>query len=164
MSEDRYTYNPPTLHWNPEVREYFLKAYSSDHFARISKALTTPSIYSCIRVNFLATTADVVIHKLLSIMRDQNLQIQTLNPKPLLLKDALTPISSSQTPCIFKCQLPPLDYLLFIQGSGPHRLRYQDAPKEVIVSRKCAEAVLRGAQVNFQQERIICFFLAFLSP
>ncbi|XP_028088713.1 putative methyltransferase NSUN6 [Camellia sinensis] len=50
-----------------------------------------------------------------------------------------------------KCQLPGLDYVLFVKGLGPHNISYAHAqdkpPKEIIVSRKCAEAVLRGAQV-----------------
>jgi hypothetical protein len=49
-----------------------------------------------------------------------------------------------------KCRIPGLDYVVFVWGSGPHRVDYGNvAPKEVIVSRKCAEAVLRGAQVGF---------------
>ncbi|PIA30158.1 hypothetical protein AQUCO_05700098v1 [Aquilegia coerulea] len=44
-----------------------------------------------------------------------------------------------------------MDYVLFVKGSGPHTIEYghaADQPvKEVVVSRKCAEAVLRGAQV-----------------
>lgn len=60
--------------------------------------------------------------------------------------------SSFQTVPIHKCQLPGLDYVLFVNGSGPHEIPYSSEPskpiKEVIVSRKCAEAVLRGAQVG----------------
>lgn len=37
---ERYCFNP-TLHWNGEVEDYFVKAYGADHFARISKALTS---------------------------------------------------------------------------------------------------------------------------
>ncbi|XP_030466851.2 rRNA (cytosine-C(5))-methyltransferase NOP2C [Syzygium oleosum] len=52
---------------------------------------------------------------------------------------------------ISKCDIPGLDYVVFIRGSGPHDIDYGYAldkpPKEVMVSRKCAEAVLRGAQV-----------------
>ncbi|KAM1010637.1 hypothetical protein ACFX2C_046091 [Malus domestica] len=45
-----------------------------------------------------------------------------------------------------------MDYVLFVKGSGPHAIDYGCAadrkpPKEVLVSRKCAEAVLRDAQV-----------------
>lgn len=55
---------------------------------------------------------------------------------------------------ISKCDVAGLkEYVLFIKGSGPHSIDYGDCTrdmplKEVIVSRKCAEAVLRGAQVS----------------
>lgn len=56
-----------------------------------------------------------------------------------------------QSGLISKCQIPGLDYVLLVNGSGPHTIEYGYAPdkppKEIIVSRKCAEAVLRGAQV-----------------
>ncbi|KAL0307235.1 UNVERIFIED_CONTAM: rRNA (cytosine-C(5))-methyltransferase NOP2C, partial [Sesamum radiatum] len=52
---------------------------------------------------------------------------------------------------ISKCKIPSLDYVVFVKGSGPHTIDYgykkDKPPKEVIVSRKCAEAVLRGAHV-----------------
>ncbi|KAF5791239.1 hypothetical protein HanRHA438_Chr09g0404151 [Helianthus annuus] len=58
---------------------------------------------------------------------------------------------SIQTSPVFKCPIPGLDYVVFVKGYKPHDIQYhyqQDIPpKEVIVSRKCAEAVLRGAQV-----------------
>lgn len=58
---------------------------------------------------------------------------------------------SLETGPISKCQLPGLDYVVLFRGSGPHKIKYgyenDRPPKEVIVSRKCAEAVLRGAQV-----------------
>ena len=60
--------------------------------------------------------------------------------------------SRSETSPVLKCQIPGLDYVVFVKGSGPHDIQYdyhQDTPpKEIIVSRKCAEAVLRGAQVK----------------
>lgn len=62
------------------------------------------------------------------------------------------PDVESQRPSIYKCQYPGLDNVVFVRGSGPHKFHYGDQPgqpmKEVIVSRKCAEAVLRGAQVH----------------
>ncbi|CAI9268708.1 unnamed protein product [Lactuca saligna] len=52
---------------------------------------------------------------------------------------------------VLKSQIPGLDYVVFVKGSGPHDIQYdyqQDKPpKEIIVICKCAEAVLRGAQV-----------------
>lgn len=60
---------------------------------------------------------------------------------------------------VLKCQIPGLDYVVFVKGSGPHDIQYdyqQDKPpKEVIVSRKCAEAVLRGAQVSINSTNYI---------
>ncbi|KAI3772684.1 hypothetical protein L6452_03876 [Arctium lappa] len=67
---ERYCYNP-TLDWNPQVEEHFNKAYGAEVFARISKALTQPSCYSCIRVNTLRTTVDVVIENILEIQSDK---------------------------------------------------------------------------------------------
>ncbi|KAL5989974.1 hypothetical protein ACLOJK_010869 [Asimina triloba] len=184
-SRDRYSYNP-TLRWNPDVEEYFIKAYGSDHFARISHALTRPSGYSCIRVNTLKSTSDDVIGKLLAILRETKLKgssscisvsesnapaevgagwhfeyfcnkpnlyhlsdfeggvpLESFEDGDAMLQDLDTPVD--------KCHLPGLDNVIFVEGSGPHLIEYNDAPnqhiKEVIVSRKCAEAVLRGAQI-----------------
>lgn len=41
---ERYCYDPVLL-WNPQVEDYFTKAYGPDHFARISKALTYCSLF-----------------------------------------------------------------------------------------------------------------------
>ncbi|XP_010475392.1 PREDICTED: putative methyltransferase NSUN6 [Camelina sativa] len=133
---ERYCYDP-VLRWNPEVEDYFTKAYGPDHFARISKALTRPSSYSCIRVNTVKTTSDAVIEKLTKILNDSDEGLK------LVQSDGSSPIT--------KCQIPGLDYVVFVNGSGPHRIQYdfglENPPKEVLVSRKCAEAVLRGAQI-----------------
>ncbi|KAI3968244.1 hypothetical protein MKX01_018547 [Papaver californicum] len=179
---EHYNYNP-TLAWNDKVEEYFINAYGADHFSRISKALTNPSSYSCIRVNTLKSTSDTVIEKLLTILQETghsshangvkthngditsevdmgkkqgNISRETTNQvsdqtmmNSILVGDALK--SSLQKFPINKCQVPGLDYVLFVNGSGPHDIQYNSAlnkpVKEVIVSRKCAEAVLRGAQV-----------------
>lgn len=133
---DRYRYNP-SLIWNPQVEEYFVKAYGADHFTLISKALTQPSSYSCIRVNTLKTTTDEAIQKLQDMLQEDakghsNTDMELEN-------------------VVVKCPIPELDYVVFVHGTGPHKIDYQPEPgqplKEVIVSRKCAEAVLRGAQI-----------------
>ncbi|MCL7043491.1 hypothetical protein MKW94_020864 [Papaver nudicaule] len=135
---EQYNYNP-TLAWNDKVEEYFINAYGADHFSKISKALTHPSSYSCVRVNTLKATSDSVTEKLLTILQE------TGHVSDGALK------SSVQKFPVQKCQVPGLDYVLFVNGSGPHDIQYSSAlnkpVKEVIVSRKCAEAVLRGAQV-----------------
>lgn len=116
---------------------------SENHFLLV--LLSQPSCYSCIRVNTLKTTTDAVIDKLSNILRETGLPNDVGKHNDLFKADA-------QIGPIFKCQLPGLDYVLFVRGSGPHDISYQfteDRPlKEVIVSRKCAEAVLRGAQVH----------------
>ncbi|KAK6918003.1 PUA domain [Dillenia turbinata] len=171
---ERYYYNP-SLRWNPKVEEYFIKAYGADHFCRISKALTRPSRYSCVRVNALKRGTDVVLEKLSTVLQGTSLEKainmkgthrNLVNKQNGFLKESSTeqhPADSrtSGDVCtleegleldpIVKCQLPGLDYVLFVRGSGPQQIEYvteSDRPvKEVIVSRKCAEAVLRGAQV-----------------
>ncbi|KAJ0971835.1 hypothetical protein J5N97_019794 [Dioscorea zingiberensis] len=179
-SSERYCFNP-TLVWNPEVEEYFIKAYGAEHFAKISKSLTHPSSYSCIRVNTLKTTSDNVIKKLVSILDEKGIcgadvweQIVTVDVDQTVTEGSCsvtsTPLGLSsdlgnrqisgdndalmmkiKNSSVYKCQYPGLDNVVFVQGSGPHSLQYDDQSgkpmKEVIVSRKCAEAVLRGAQI-----------------
>ncbi|KAB2004060.1 hypothetical protein ES319_D11G172000v1 [Gossypium barbadense] len=153
----RYSYNP-ILRWNPQVEDYFIKAYGSLHFAQISKALTRPSCYSCIRVNTLKSTSDAVIEKLQEIMRKSGSQndvvginLKENKPSNDIDLDMVEKQSSLQNESITKCQIPGLEYVVFVKGSGPHEIDYgylpDKPPKEVLVSRKCAEAVLRGAQV-----------------
>jgi len=109
-------------------------------------------------VNTLRSGADAVIEKLRPLVSNVSVAVQSefedgeSNPLKECLEDASAPFS--------KCKIPGLDYVVFVWGSGPHRIGYGEAPpKEVIVSRKCAEAVLRGAQVSnlFANFRIMCF-------
>lgn len=68
--------------------------------------------------------------------------------------------SNLQNGPISKCQIPGLEYVVFVKGSGPHAIDYgympDKPPKEVLVSRKCAEAVLRGAQVQRASSLLMC--------
>ncbi|WMV38737.1 hypothetical protein MTR67_032122 [Solanum verrucosum] len=120
-----------------------------------------PSCYSCIRVNTLKSTSDAVIEKLLEIfkergMHDVAVQESSTTWEPDNCCKATSKCTGSAESLkaiksISKCQFPGLDYVVFVEGSGPHAIHYGDDEgkplKEVIVSRKCAEAVLRGAQV-----------------
>ncbi|KAJ4981396.1 hypothetical protein NE237_032233 [Protea cynaroides] len=153
---ERYNYDP-TLHWNPQVEEYFIKAYGADHFSRISKALTNPSCYSCIRVNTLKSSSDAIIQKLLAILEETGLKCAadgksiTTNHRFAGGMGVFGDGDALQKIPIYKCQIPGLENVVFVDGSGPHTIQYGDASnkplKEIVVSRKCAEAVLRGAQV-----------------
>lgn len=158
------------------MEDYFVKAYGADHFARISKALTRPSCYSCIRVNTLKSTADAVVRKLTSILDEEKLSnnldsvdanIHSAADDQVVSQESSNgsislgqngtpkigeyPLERLERLSIVKCQIPGLEYVVFVKGSGPHMFRYGNQPdepmKEVLVSRKCAEAVLRGAQI-----------------
>lgn len=81
-------------------------------------------------MNTLKSTPDAVIQKLRDILRQNGASIS-------------------------KCDIAGLEYLVFVKGSGPHSIDYGctvdgnvKPPKELLVSRKCAEAVLRGAEVS----------------
>ncbi|KAI4378366.1 hypothetical protein MLD38_015855 [Melastoma candidum] len=174
----RYCFDPK-LKWNPVVKEYFVAAYGEETFARLSEALTRPSSYSCIRVNTLNSSVDFVLEKLRALVKE-SVDMKSsdgLNSRrnsgdigsnlassgcSVMELDSITeanagssnegaPCSEDQGGSVSKCQIPGLDYVIFVKGSGPHQINYgytsNGPPKEVIVSRKCAEAVLRGAQV-----------------
>ncbi|CAN1758962.1 rRNA (cytosine-C(5))-methyltransferase NOP2C [Linum perenne] len=152
MDSERYTFNP-VLRWNPEVERYFIHAYGADHFSRISAALAKPSCYSCIRVNSLKSTSDAVIEKLRGIIGENEIEGDSdeveCGGKASAEKSPLD--ESWKDGRIAKCKIPGLEYVVLVKGSGPRAVDYGYAPdappKEVMVSRKCAEAVLRGAQV-----------------
>ncbi|XP_048539942.1 rRNA (cytosine-C(5))-methyltransferase NOP2C [Triticum urartu] len=145
---DRYTFRPG-LRWQPEVEEYFASAYGRDHFARISEALAHPSCYSCIRVNTLKSTTDTVMQKLLKLVNQNELSCGFNGLKIGEQNGGEQAHEGSYL--VHKCPYSGLENVLFVRGSGPHALHYDGQPghsmKEIIISRKCAESVLRGAQV-----------------
>ncbi|MED6149548.1 rRNA (cytosine-C(5))-methyltransferase nop2c [Stylosanthes scabra] len=162
LHSHRYSFNP-TLNWNPEVQNYFAKAYGPERFSRISTALTRPSRYSCIRVNTMRSTSDAVIEKLQAILKESSSGSGDFsgigdngNQALVESEDGDNNNNPLRGDClgagaVSKCQIPGMEYVVFVWGSGPRDINYGYAPdrppKEVIVSRKCAEAVLRGAQV-----------------
>ncbi|KAF3793131.1 putative methyltransferase [Nymphaea thermarum] len=175
-SRGRYTFKP-ALRWNPRVEEYLAGAYGSDHFARISDALTRPSCYSCVRVNTLRSRCESVIESLTLLLQrtgaaqnsdhgngkeaagkvgvKENCEAVGKQMQSRLLLgscgDRVTDCTSSGMSYIYQCTVPGLENVVIVEGSGPHEIDYgvEDGrpPKEVVVSRKCAEAVLRGAHV-----------------
>ncbi|XP_024521153.1 putative methyltransferase NSUN6 isoform X2 [Selaginella moellendorffii] len=114
----------PALLWNPAVYEYLREAYGPDHFSRICDALTRPSTYCCVRVNAMQTSTAAVIAE---------------------LKEFLSSKEAEGTTCY---EHPLLKNVVIVPGRGPCDVSYDDeVQKIVMVSRKCAEAVLRGAEV-----------------
>ena len=135
-----------------------------------------PSCYSCIRVNTVKSSTDAVAEKLSAILKekdgefggDENPSEAVGNGNSNIIEGVADVLKGSfGGGLVSKCQFPGLDYVLFVRGSGPHTIDYGYAdgkpPKEVIVSRKCAEAVLRGAQVVFfSYESGLCSDFLFL--
>lgn len=115
-------------------------------------------------MNTLKTTSDSVIKKLCSLLQENGWQSNPSegnnvhhNSDGIATEPAVSSgrqDTSVKNSSISKCKIPGLDYVVFVQGSGPHTIDYGykegEPPKEVIVSRKCAEAVLRGAHVSVQ--------------
>uniref|UniRef100_A0A0A9BQZ1 Uncharacterized protein n=1 Tax=Arundo donax TaxID=35708 RepID=A0A0A9BQZ1_ARUDO len=148
----RYTFSP-RLRWQPEMEEYFSAAYGRDRFARISEALAHPSCYSCIRVNTLKSSTDAVMRKLMDFVHENGLSAGINGLEIDGQNGGDQAHEGSSLSLVHKCSYAGLENVLFVRGSGPHVLHYDSQPdqpvKEVIVSRKCAESVLRGAQVCF---------------
>lgn len=81
--------------------------------------------------------------------------MNTLKSTPDAVIQKLREILKQNGASISKCDIAGLEYLIFVKGSGPHSIDYGctvdgnvKPPKELLVSRKCAEAVLRGAEVS----------------
>jgi len=166
----------PRLEWNPQVFDYLSQAYGAEHFANISQALTRPSIHSCVRVNTLQRNTTEVIQQLTTHLLHKQTHLQGSraehidnNEEPLKVleeTDAMksfpedtrpkelttteNKLSSSQNICF---EHDVLKDVVMVKGKGPRQIDYETVRgeggvlKEIVVSRKCAEAVLRGAQV-----------------
>ena len=108
-----------------------------------------PSCYSCIRVNTLKSSTDAVMQKLLNLL-NQNEFCGGMNGLEIGEQNGGEQAHEGSY-LVHKCPYSGLENVLFVRGSGPHDLHCDGQPgqsiKEIIVSRKCAESVLRGAQV-----------------
>ncbi|KAF3443559.1 hypothetical protein FNV43_RR13246 [Rhamnella rubrinervis] len=145
---ERYSYDP-ILRWNPQVEDYFARAYGPHHFSCISKALTTGDVNFIDNVNLSKTDASCNFSTVMeeNIFSNENNDSQSLHHcgKAASEQVGVTNMlkESFHSSPISKCQFPGLDYVLFVRGSGPHKIDYGYAdgipPKEILVS----ENVLR---------------------
>ena len=135
-----------------------------------------PSIHSCVRVNTLQTTTKEVIKQLTRYVLEQQNGKQSMM---LRLNDSQKGSSEAADFEEAKCTIPGessseldegpetcgmcfehdvLDNVVMVKGRGPCSIDYNAARgeggalSEVVVSRKCAEAVLRGAHVCRTQD------------
>ncbi|KAI5084594.1 hypothetical protein GOP47_0000763 [Adiantum capillus-veneris] len=126
----------PNLQFNADVEAFFRRVFGMDHFEAICQALTCPSSYACVRVNTLQKTCQEVLTNLLKVLKDSH---TTSISKP--------DEANEDTLCF---EHPVVKNTIVVQGDGPHQIDYigkHGVFKEVVVSRKCAESVLRGANV-----------------
>eukprot|EP00899_Mesostigma_viride_P008558 jgi/Mesvir1/17703/Mv18985-RA.4 len=127
--------------FDPSVTRYLNAVFGEDHVTRICEALSRPPVNTYIRVNLCATTRESLEERLTAVFGKEH--------------------SVSKH--------PQLDNVLVVQGSGPHPIRLESVSPSLapdgtaadqagdkaayrdgqwmVVSRKCAEAVLRGSQI-----------------
>ncbi|WIA32336.1 hypothetical protein OEZ86_003174 [Tetradesmus obliquus] len=110
--------------WDPQVSGFLAAALGAEQFRRIQAAIAVPPLSTCVRVNTLRTSTQDVMQQLQGLLPQQHSAVH-FAPHP---------------------QLP---MAILLQGSGPHSISpaAAGAAKQVVISRKAGEAVLRGAQL-----------------
>lgn len=135
-----------------------------------------PSIHSCVRVNTLRTTTAEVIKQLSQYVLEQQHGNQSLmlrqndsqegsseatdlsETKCITSAESTSELDKGPETCGVCFQHDVLDNVVMVKGRGPCSINYNAARgeggvlREVVVSRKCAEAVLRGAHVCRTQD------------
>lgn len=149
--ENQFTFEP-FLVWNADVASYFKCVYGDRDFEGMSEALTRPPNNVCFRVNTLHTTSEEAISTVKTLLQSQfNQQTSSASFRSgdsSQRDDTCQKDSVEGTLCSEHVDMPGV---ILVQGSGPHKVNYEEEGmekmKEVVVSRKCAEAVLRGAHI-----------------
>jgi len=116
-----------------QVREYFEQVFGEEEFAKILERLCFPSLKTTLRVNTTTTTPQVgkqhhqELNLLQDVLNELENEFQEFSPR---LLDALPGV-------------------IQLQGVGPRDVQISEdlLSKEVLISRKTAESVLRGASV-----------------
>ncbi|KAH7296973.1 hypothetical protein KP509_26G046900 [Ceratopteris richardii] len=148
MLDERKPGFRPQLQFNADVEALFVRVFGTDRFNTFCQALTCPSKYACVRVNTLKTTCQEVLIKLLDTINNAHSFLLSSDGRFCGGKLPLVNHGSDKAPICF--EHPLLRDTVIVQGDGPHHIDYIGCSgllKEVVVSRKCAEAVLRGANV-----------------
>lgn len=112
------------MQWDESVLPYFTAVFGHEGLARLSRVLCRPPLRNSFRVNLNRASREEVVKALAG--QDEN-------------------EFSEKSAWSNHAELPDV---LIHQGTGPHAVDYEDTQgKEVIISRRAAEAVLRGADV-----------------
>ncbi|KAL0050398.1 hypothetical protein WJX82_010533 [Trebouxia sp. C0006] len=115
----------PAVHWDVTVQPYFKAAFGASGLDKLSEALCRPPLINSFRLNLDKTTREIALSRL-SEATDSNEHAHANQWSGHL---AVPDIISQK-------------------GTGPHVVHYENtAGQEVVISRRAAEAVLRGAHV-----------------
>eukprot|EP00898_Chlorokybus_atmophyticus_P002505 jgi/Chlat1/3255/Chrsp22S03435 len=127
----------PVLKWQPAVREYLAAAYGANKFDRIVHALARPPLETCCRSR---VPVEELIPQLSAALEAADSQLQQC-------ENGVAFACDGEKRAVFAHESIP--HVVMVGGSGPHHIDYDahDVYKEIVVSRRCGEAVLRGAQV-----------------
>eukprot|EP00798_Chlamydomonas_sp_ICE-L_P021806 gene21806-28827_t len=108
-----------------QVEEFLVDLVGADQLEEINRALCTPPKFTCLRVNSLrASPMEVAEHV-------RRMQQEGGSPR------------EGRPPFVH----PLIPIAVMLPGAGPHAVDYSQVCKEVIISRKTGEAVLRGADI-----------------
>jgi hypothetical protein len=111
----------PAPVWYDDTRALMCECFGADAFARLEAALLRPPAETCVRVNTLRSDVASVRRVLDEVTRGADVRSAHAGAMP---------------------------EALLVRGSGPHALDVSLAcGRELAVNRRCAEAVLRGADV-----------------
>lgn len=119
----------PDHDWDSDLETYLQAVFGNERFLEIAEALMRPPLATCLRINTLRTTSESVIKRL---------------PAELSPVDAAAVAAAGGPRCA-----EGVPGVVLLPGSGPHLdIDWSLAEgREVVISRKAGEAVLRGAQV-----------------
>ncbi|DBA85330.1 TPA: hypothetical protein ACH3X2_006018 [Trebouxia sp. C0005] len=115
----------PAVHWDVTVQPYFKAAFGASGLDKLSEALCRPPLINSFRLNLAKTPREIALSH--------------LSEAPDSVDEAHANRWSGH---------PNVPDVISQKGTGPHVVDYQKtAGQEVIISRRAAEAVLRGAHV-----------------
>ncbi|KAJ9529865.1 hypothetical protein QJQ45_022265, partial [Haematococcus lacustris] len=120
-----------------EVQAYLEQCFGASHFASMRAALSQPPKHTCLRVNTLVSSVEEVMQ----VIQDASKSVAKEEQQRAYQAGRSLVSSSPQRHPLVPCAL-------LLPGCGPWPVDYSPAAgRELVISRKAAESVLRGAPV-----------------
>jgi len=123
-------------HMPAHVKDPLLRYYSEDELASICRALARPPLTTTVRVNTTKITRDDLINEL-----KRELRALADNPQGKWEREG------DETPFGVVEAHPVIPDCVLIRPPNKNAHRVTPSGRELLVSRRCAEAVLRGAHI-----------------